>query len=100
MNKALRNITIAKDYKVYLNNYIKESMMLMRERGYVDEFICYNNNIINYLELNNIIEKAVYHDGILLPLKCCNSSKNPVYIISDSVLELNGFTITGVKQIE
>lgn len=96
MNKVLKNINLPKDYKKYLNNYIKESFKLMNERGYIDEFICNNTKILEYLEENNIIEKACLINGILIPCNYSDKYNKTTYILSDYVFEKNGFKVIGV----
>lgn len=39
LNKVLVNIDLPKDVKNYVNNYINESISLMRENGFIEEFI-------------------------------------------------------------
>lgn len=92
LNKVLVNIDLPKDVKNYVNNYINESISLMRENGFIEEFIWgIGDDVINTLIENDIITYGIYNeDNILIP--STYKENITTYMLSDTVLLKNGFT--------
>lgn len=98
LNRVLEDVKIPDDFKVYVNNYINESIKLMNEKGYINEFICEQKNVLNTLKQKSIIWEATYNEyGVLIPTKYnlspVNKKAPTVYILNDYVFEKNGFKV-------
>ncbi len=99
-NRVLDGVKIPVEFKVYVNNYINESIKLMEKQGYIDEFICSDKNILNILKQKNIIWTAYYNDyDMLIPTQYFsnkpsnNKHGEPIYILHDQVFTKNGFKV-------
>lgn len=107
-NKSIADLDIPLEYKKYVNNYIKESIKLMHNQGYIEEFIyatkssnggltAYADQVIISLMKNNIITLGYYNEsGICVPIheNAHLEIEQPlltVFILHDDVLLANGF---------
>lgn len=107
-NKSIAELDIPLEYKKYVDNYIKESIKLMHNQGYIEEFIyttkssnrgitAYGARVIIELIKNNIITFGYYNaSGICVPIhKNAHLEVDPpllsVYMLHDDVLLANGF---------
>lgn len=106
LNKVLLDINVSISTKKYVNNYINESIKLMLERGYVEEFIWvhgispdkkYDDEIIELVNKSIITYGTENSENILIPVSeyWTGEHKDDVYflkyMISDNVLLQNGF---------
>lgn len=104
-NKSIALLSISKDVKKYVNNYINESIKLMIDRGHIEEFIwgeCvteYDGDLMQLID-NDIITYGYYKDGMLIPIKDDINSKFPFihFMLSDKVLLENGFKTPVLKE--
>lgn len=107
-NKSIAELDIPLEYKKYVDNYIKESIKLMHNQGYIEEFIyttkscksgliAYADQVILKLINNNIITLGYYNEsGICVPIheNAHLEVEQPllaVLILHDDVLLANGF---------
>lgn len=114
LNKVLHDINVSVATKKYVNNYINESIKLMLERGYVEEFIWvagisldkkYDDEIIELLDKGIITYGIENNDNILIPVSEEWNGDHPEdvyflkYMISDKVLFQNGFKNLKFKEV-
>lgn len=111
-NKVLNYVEVSFETKRYVNNYINESIKLMQERGYIDEFIWVHDwkfdklnldilelikkEIISYgayNEHNILIPVSPDYDGVELDGIICLK-----YMLSDKVLLQSGFKTQNNKE--